>query len=146
MSVDLSKTFDTKRHSLALNKLLAYGVNSKGLNWLQPYFFDLQQIVQYDITKSEPHPSYCRVLQRSQEYPCYFYFNDRYHGVKESVFGVILVRIFPGFSRVRTEYLSVFSPNVRKSGKNADKNNSEYSVSLRIQSECCKIREKCRPE
>ena len=39
-----------------------------------------------------------------------------------SVFGVILVRIFPAFSRIRTEY------------------------GLRIQSECGKMREKCGPE
>ena len=49
-------------------------------------------------------------------------------------FGVILVRIFPAFSRIRTsvfspnagkggkdaEYLSVFSPNAVKCGKDAE--------------------------
>ena len=40
--------------------------------------------------------------------------------LKESVFGVILVSIFPAFSRIRTEY-------------------GEIIVSLRIQSECGKI-------
>ena len=44
--------------------------------------------------------------------------------LKESVFGVILVRIFHAFSRIRTE----------------------YKVSLRIQSEWGKMREKCGPE
>ena len=46
-----------------------------------------------------------------------------------SVFGVILVRIFPVFSRVGTEYgeiRSVFNPNAGKYGENADQNNSEY--------------------
>ena len=45
-----------------------------------------------------------------------------------SVFGVILVRIFPAFSRIRTEYgyLSLFSLNAGKCRKNADQNNSEY--------------------
>ena len=46
------------------------------------------------------------------------------HYVKRVPFGIILVVIFPGFSRIQTE----------------------YGVSLRIQSECGKIREKCGPE
>ena len=52
---------------------------------------------------------------------------------KESVFRVILVRIFPRFSCIRTEYgeISVFSPNAGKSGKNADQNNSKYGLFLR---------------
>ena len=51
-----------------------------------------------------------------------------------SVFGIILVRIFPAFSLIRTEYgkyLSVFSPNAEKCGKNTDQNNSEYGHFLR---------------
>ena len=47
---------------------------------------------------------------------------------KESVLGVILVRIFPAFSRIRT---SVFSPNAGKCGKNAEQNCSEYGLLLR---------------
>ena len=47
------------------------------------------------------------------------------------VFGVILIHIFPAFSPIWTEYgeiwyLSVFSPNAGKCGRNADENNSEY--------------------
>ena len=49
---------------------------------------------------------------------------------KVSVFGVILVRIFPAFSRTRTEY-GVFSPNAGKCLKNTDQNNSEYGLFLR---------------
>ena len=50
---------------------------------------------------------------------------------KVSVFGVILVRIFPVFSYIRTEFglnsVSLrFNPNAEKWGKNADQNNSEY--------------------
>ena len=49
------------------------------------------------------------------------------------VLGVILVCIFfphlPGFG-LNTEYLSVFSPNAVKCGKNEDQNNSEYGHSL----------------
>ena len=44
------------------------------------------------------------------------------------VFGVILVRILPGFSHIRTEYGEIFSPNAGKSGKNAYQNNSEYGL------------------
>ena len=40
-----------------------------------------------------------------------------------SVFGVILVRIFP---RIFPHLEWIFSPNVEKCGKNADQNNSEY--------------------
>ena len=48
-----------------------------------------------------------------------------------SVFGVIMVRIFPASSHIRTEYgeilyLSVFSPNAGRGGKNMVQNNSEY--------------------
>ena len=46
-----------------------------------------------------------------------------------SVLGVILVRKFPAFSRIRTE-CEKFSPNAGKCGKNADQNNFEYEVSL----------------
>ena len=61
-----------------------------------------------------------------------------------SVFGVILVCIFSTFSCIRIfphsdlhphfptySYLSVFSPNAGKCGKNTDKNNSEYGHFLR---------------
>ena len=44
---------------------------------------------------------------------------------KVSVFGVILVRNFSAFSRIRTEY-SVYLRIQTKCGKNADQNNSEY--------------------
>ena len=37
---------------------------------------------------------------------------------------------FPAF-RLNTEYLSVFSPNAGKCGKNVDQNNSEYGQFLR---------------
>ena len=55
---------------------------------------------------------------------------------KVSVFGVILVRIFPSFFRIRIETeryggQSEFSPNVGKYGKNADQNNSEYGHFIR---------------
>ena len=50
---------------------------------------------------------------------------------KVSVFGVILVRIFPSFFRIRAEYLSIFSPNTEKCGKNADQNDFEYGHFLR---------------
>ena len=49
--------------------------------------------------------------------------------LKVPLFGVILVRIFPAFSRIPTEYgayLSVFSPNAGNCGKNGDQNNSEH--------------------
>ena len=45
-----------------------------------------------------------------------------------SVFGVILVRIFPAFSRIRTEYGEILriSPYSVRMRENADQNNSEY--------------------
>ena len=51
------------------------------------------------------------------------------------VFGVILVRIFPTFSRIRTEYEEMLPYSVRmreNAGKNADQNNFEYEHFLRI--------------
>ena len=52
------------------------------------------------------------------------------HCVKSVLIRSILVRIFPEFSDIRTEYgeieyLSVFNSNVGKCEKNADQNNSE---------------------
>ena len=35
---------------------------------------------------------------------------------KVSIFGVILVRIFPVFSRIRTEYEKILCPNAGKCG------------------------------
>ena len=48
--------------------------------------------------------------------------------ILHSVFRVLLVRIFPAFSRIRT----VFTPNAGKCGENADHNNSKYGLFLRI--------------
>ena len=50
---------------------------------------------------------------------------------KESVFGVILVHIFPTFSRIRTEYgvilrISPHSVRMQENAGNADQNNSEF--------------------
>ena len=58
---------------------------------------------------------------------------ERYHDVKRVRIRSYLVRIFPGFSRIRTEYGDIFSPNEGKSGKNADQNNSEYGLFLRCE-------------
>ena len=58
------------------------------------------------------------------------------HGVKRvrirSYSGPDFSRIFPHSDWIRrdTPYLSVFSPNAGKSGKNADQNNSEYGLFL----------------
>ena len=56
-----------------------------------------------------------------KERPCYYTHHTAW---KVSVFGVILVRIFPNSNWIRrdTEYLSVFNPNAA----NSDQNNSEY--------------------
>ena len=60
----------------------------------------------------------------------------KYTATKLSVFGVILVHMFPTFCCIRTEYgdtehLSVLSPIARKCEKNADQNNSDYGLFLR---------------
>ena len=49
-----------------------------------------------------------------------------------SVFGVILVRIFPALSRIRTEYGEIWSisPYSVRMRENADQNNSEYGQLL----------------
>ena len=50
-----------------------------------------------------------------------------------SLFGVILVRIFPAFSRIRTEYGEIrrISPYSVRMRKNEDQNNSKYGHFLR---------------
>ena len=50
---------------------------------------------------------------------------------KESVFGVILVRIFPAFSPIQTEYREILRKNAFKNPESADQNNSEYGHFLR---------------
>ena len=55
---------------------------------------------------------------------------------KESVFGAVLVRIFPALSHIRTEYgeirsISPYSLRMRGEGwKNAGQNNLEYGLFL----------------
>ena len=74
-----------------------------------------------------------------------------------SVFRVILVRIFPHSDWIRgdTKYLFVFSPNAGKCGPGFLRiqiyfpafglNTGRYEVSLRIQSECRKMRARISP-
>ena len=53
--------------------------------------------------------------------------------LKVSVYGVILVHIFPAFSRFRTEYGKILRiyPYSDRMRENADQNNSEYGHFLR---------------
>ena len=61
------------------------------------------------------------------------YIPRRFTAWKVSVFGVILVRISLHLDWIQrdTPYLSVFSPNARKCGKNTDQNTSKYGHILR---------------
>ena len=63
--------------------------------------------------------AWCEIITSYDDIQTIFIYKLR---KKESVFGVILVRILPAFSRIWTEYGEI--------------------VSLRIQSECGKMREK----
>ena len=60
--------------------------------------------------------------------------------VRIGSFGVILVDIFPAFSRIRTEYGEIL-PHFPAFGLNTER----YGVSLRIQSECRKMRTRTTP-
>ena len=52
-----------------------------------------------------------------------------YHSVKKSLFGVILVCIFPGFSRIRTEYGKILrsSPYSVRMWENSEKNQTRIT-------------------
>ena len=65
--------------------------------------------------------------------------------LKESVFGVILVRIFPAFSRIQTEYgeirlISPYSVRMRGNAGKPHQNNSEYGLFLRSVTQIASIR------
>ena len=54
--LDLSKTFDTISHSVLLNKLKAYGINTEELEWFASYLFYRNQI--FDINNKRSNDFY----------------------------------------------------------------------------------------
>jgi len=50
--LDLAKAFDIIGHALLLNKLTAYGITGKELNWLTGYLFAMTQIEIIEIENS----------------------------------------------------------------------------------------------
>ena len=76
--LDLSKAFDTIGHGILLNKLSAYGVSGKELDWFTNYLFNRTQMVEIENIRSTPEPIYCGVPQGSILGPLLFivFFND----------------------------------------------------------------------
>lgn len=76
--LDLSKAFDTIGHSLLINKLSAYGVKGKELQWFSSYLFNRTQVVSVGKTNSDTESIYCGVPQGSILGPLLFilFFND----------------------------------------------------------------------
>ena len=63
--LDLSKAFDTIGHAQLLNKLSAYGVKGKELQWFASYLFQRTQVVALGHINSESEPVNCGVPQGS---------------------------------------------------------------------------------
>ena len=63
--IDLTKAFDTIRHSIMLSKLSRYGVSDMELQWLTDYLFLRKQIVHFNGVLSEPNPINTGVPQGS---------------------------------------------------------------------------------
>jgi len=84
--IDLSKAFDTIRHSVLLSKLQAYGITDNELNWLTEYLINRKQVVQYNETFSNSCPVYTGVLQGSIIGPLLFLinFNDAHRSLEHT--------------------------------------------------------------
>ena len=76
--LDLSKAFDTIGHAQLLNKLSAYGVRGKELQWFASYLFQRTQVVALGHINSESEPVNCGVPQGSILGPLLLitFFND----------------------------------------------------------------------
>ena len=76
--LDLPKAFDTIGHAQLLNKLSAYGVRGKELQWFASYLFQRTQVVALGHINSESEPVNCGVPQGSILGPLLFitFFND----------------------------------------------------------------------
>ena len=76
--VDLSEAFDTVSHSAILDKLPAYGISSKELDWFTDYLFNRSMFANYNGTISEKLAANCGVPQGSILGPLLFliHFNE----------------------------------------------------------------------
>ena len=84
--IDLSKAFDVLGHSLLLDKLRSYGIQSTEYKWFTDYLFCRKQICCYNGAKSCPQALNVGVPQGSILGPVLFllYFNDFNECLKHS--------------------------------------------------------------
>ena len=71
--LDLSKAFDTINHSILLDKLKYYGLQSKALSLLKKYLSDKRQYVEINNSKSNKQTIALGVPQRSILVPLLFF-------------------------------------------------------------------------
>ena len=82
--IDLSKAFDTVNHSILLQKLKAYGIQSENLKWFRSYLSNRKQFLSYNDFKTEMKIVKCGVLQGSILGPLLFliFVNDLNNSTK----------------------------------------------------------------
>ena len=78
--LDISKAFNTISHSVLLNKLKAYGIDNKKLEWFASYLFYRNQVVGINNKRANELYIYCGVPQGSiLDLLLFFIFFNEFH-------------------------------------------------------------------
>ena len=104
--IDLSKAFDTVNHSILLQKLKAYGIQSENLKWFRSYLSHRKQFLPYEDFKTEMKIVKCGVSQGSILGPLLFliFVNDLSNSTKvlDPVFFEDDANLFCSGNNIRT--------------------------------------------